>query len=80
MEAAGVGSVYSYTVPRQARGDYADATPYVLAYVTLAEGPKILTNIVDTQPEDVEIGQDVRLVFEETDGDQNFALPRFTPG
>lgn len=77
FEASGRGSVYSYTVTRQTGGEYADATPYVLAYVELDEGPRIMTNVVDCDVDEVSIGQDVRVVFHDT-GEGN-ALPRFTP-
>ena len=36
-------------------GAYAEATPYVLAYVELAEGPRVMTNIVDCDPDSVRI-------------------------
>jgi uncharacterized OB-fold protein len=77
VEAAGRGTVYSFTINRRADGAYRDALPYVLAYVELAEGPRVLTNIVDCDPESVEIGQPVRVVFHDTGAGS--ALPRFTP-
>jgi uncharacterized OB-fold protein len=39
------------------------AEPYTLAYVTLAEGPRMLTNIVDCDPNKLKIGQAVHVVF-----------------
>ncbi|MFI0482993.1 Zn-ribbon domain-containing OB-fold protein [Actinomadura sp. 9N215] len=62
--ASGEATVYSYTVVRKARGDYRDLTPYVVAYVELAEGPRILTNIVGCDPAEVQIGQPVTLLFD----------------
>ncbi|MDF5757717.1 Zn-ribbon domain-containing OB-fold protein [Spongiactinospora sp. TRM90649] len=62
--ASGEATVYSYTVVRKARGDYRELTPYVVAYVELAEGPRILTNIVGCDPAEVRIGQAVTLVFD----------------
>ena len=50
----GTGSVYSYTVVAKGTGRWKDAGPYVTAYVQLdsgiahVEGPRVLTNIVDT--------------------------------
>ena len=41
---------------------------YTLAYVTLAEGPTMMTNIVDTDPDSLSIGQAVKLKFVPTDG------------
>lgn len=75
-EASGRGTVYSYTVTRRASGAYVDATPYVLAYVELEEGPRILTNVVDCDVERVEVDSEVEVTFDDT-GDGP-ALPRFT--
>jgi len=57
-EASGAGTVYSWSVERRGK------PPYIIAFVTLAEGPTIMTNLVDCEPEAVAIGQDVRLAFE----------------
>jgi len=38
-------------------------TPYVIALVQLIEGPKVTTQIVDCQPEDVYIGMPVESCF-----------------
>jgi len=76
-EASGQGTVHSYSVPRQAGGEFGAATPYVLAYVELAEGPRMLTNVVDCTHEDVEVGMPVEVTFEAAGEDA--ALPRFRP-
>lgn len=69
LPASGLGVVYSFTVIQ--RGE----TPTIVAYVTLAEGPKMLTNIVDCPPEAVSIGRSVRVGFrEQPDG---VAVPVF---
>ena len=80
FEASGRGTVYSYTVNRRGTADlpeYRQAGTYVLAYVELEEGPRVMTNIVDCDPESVRIGQPVSIVFHETS--QGTALPRFRP-
>jgi len=77
FDATGEGTVYSYTVVHQSQGRrWNEATPYVLAYVELDEGPRLMTNIVDCDPADVAIDSNVRVVFHDT-GEGN-ALPRFT--
>lgn len=75
--AAGTGEVYSYTVVRKAQGEWRDVTPYVIAYVQLTEGPRIMTNIVDCVPESVHIGLAVHVVF--VAGANGYSLFRFTP-
>ena len=62
---AGTGTVYSYTVTRRGVGSrWRDHLPIVVAYVQLDEGPIMLTNIVDTDPESVEIDMPVVAVFD----------------
>lgn len=77
VESPGIGAVYSYTVSRRGEGPYREAAPYVLAYVELDEGPRLLTNIVGCDVDAVHIGQRVRVSFDDT-GEGN-ALVRFTP-
>ncbi len=77
IDAAGTGVVYSFTVTRAASGTWKGALPYVLAFVELDEGPRVLTNIVGIDVDDVRIGMAVRVVFEDPiDGS---ALYRFAP-
>ena len=61
-EATGRGTIYSWSVLRRV------PQPYALAYVTLAEGPTMMTNIVDTDLDTIRIGQSVQVVFKPTDG------------
>ena len=51
--------------------------PYAIAYVTLAEGPTMMTNIVDCDLDGIRIGQAVRLAFKPTDGGP--PVPMFAP-
>ena len=71
IPAAGTGTVYSFSTMGQ--GDAA----YTLAYVTLAEGVTVMTNLVDCDPARVAIGQAVRVVFRPSQG--GHAVPMFTP-
>ena len=56
-EASGRGTIYSFSVMRRAE------VPYAMAYVTLEEGPTMMTNIVDCEFDSVKIGQPVTLRF-----------------
>ena len=71
IEASGKGTIYSYSVMRRA------PVPYAMAYVTLAEGPRMVTNIVDCDFDKLKIGQAVKVVFKPTDGGP--PVPMFTP-
>jgi hypothetical protein len=77
IEASGRGTIYSFTLTTRGILDYADCGPYVLALVELAEGPRMMTNIVEADPATLAIGQAVEVVFHDT-GEGN-ALPRFRP-
>ncbi|MDO8703749.1 MAG: Zn-ribbon domain-containing OB-fold protein [Sulfuricaulis sp.] len=76
IEAAGEGVIYSYTVARRPAGPAfkADA-PYVVAIITLAEGPRMMSNIITDQVDAVRIGQRVKLLFE--DVTDEITLPKF---
>lgn len=76
VAANGRGTVYTFTVVRQALAKGWDArVPYVVAVVELDEGPRILSNVVDVAPDDVRIGLPVEVVFVESEGEQK--LPVF---
>lgn len=70
-EASGKGEIYSHSTMRRV------PEPYALAYVTLAEGPKMLTNIVDCDFDKLEIGQKVHVVFKPAK--EGPPIPAFAP-
>lgn len=76
--ASGRGTVYSYTVAHQVAGWPDAELPLVNAYVELDEGPRLMTNLVDCDPEDVAVGISVEVRFEPSE-DGAFAVPVFTP-
>lgn len=57
IEAKGTGTIYSFSTMQRVE------TPYTIAYVELAEGPRILTNIVNYAPQSLKIGDKVKLTF-----------------
>lgn len=77
IDAAGTGTVYSCTVARKGQGAYQAAAPYLVAYVDLDEGPRLITNLIDCDVEAVRIGDRVTVAF--TDTESGYALPRFRP-
>jgi uncharacterized OB-fold protein len=68
---SGQGTIYTYSVMRRT------PAPYAIAYVTLAEGVTVMTNIVDCDVDAIRIGQAVKVVFKPTDGGP--PVPMFTP-
>ena len=77
-EASGKATVYSCSVNYRApHPGFADNLPFVLAIVELEEGPRMMTNIVDCDPESVTIGMDVTVTFD--DITEEVTLPKFRP-
>jgi len=70
-EASGRGVIYTYSVTRRTDPQY------VIAYVTLEEGPTMISNIVDCSYDDLSVGQAVQVTFKQSEG--GFAVPMFTP-
>lgn len=70
-QASGRGTIYSYSVMRRV------PVPYAIAYVTLEEGVRLMTNIVDCDLDAIRIGQTVKVVFRPTEGGP--PVPIFAP-
>lgn len=78
IEASGKGEVYSFTVARRPAGQaFADDCPYVIASVTLAEGARIMSNIVTDDVDAVRIGMPVEVVFDRVS--DALTIPKFRP-
>ena len=69
--ASGRGVIHSFSVMRRV------APPYAIAYVTLDEGPTMMTNLVDCDFDALRIGQRVRLAFRAAEG--GAMVPCFRP-
>lgn len=76
IESSGLGTVYSFVMPHHPPLPGFDI-PYVVALVELAEGTRLVTNIVDVDPSDVTIGMAVAVRYEAFDG--GLVLPLFAP-
>ena len=64
MRSKGNGKIYTFTTTYQNQASgFRDSLPYVMAWVELEEGVKLLSNIVDCPPEQVRIGMPVEAVF-----------------
>ena len=59
---SGAGTVYSFSIVHKgAPPGWDEATPYVLAYVALDEGPTVLSNVVGAESLDVQVGDRVTI-------------------
>lgn len=70
QESCGLGEVYSFSVMRRV------AEPYAIAYVRLDEGVTVMSNLVNCDLDDLQIGQRVRVVFRSIGG---VHMATFTP-
>ena len=78
IDAAGTGTVFSYTVVHRAPSPaFAVLVPYAVAIVALDEGPHLMSNIVGCPADDVCIGMKVGARF--IDLDDTARLPVFAP-
>ena len=60
---SGRGTVYARTILHRAMGAWGAAAPFVIAYVELEEGPRVLTNVLADDPTSVAIGTPVEAVY-----------------
>ena len=61
-ESRGEGVIYTFSVMHHARA------PYAIGYVTLDEGPAVMTNFVGCDLAALKIGQRVKVRFQQTEG------------
>jgi uncharacterized OB-fold protein len=72
-----MGKVYTFSVVRQNRsGSFRDLVPYVVAYIDLDEGFRMMSNVVDVDPDQVKCDMRVKVKWEDYD---EVALPLFAP-
>jgi uncharacterized OB-fold protein len=82
VELPGTGTIYSFTVVRHPLAEHLqEAVPYVSAIIDLdgtqGAGARMIANVIDCDPETVEVGDQVRVTFDRLS--DTLALPRFTP-
>ena len=83
IDASGRGRVYSFTIDRLGHDPAQKAlAPFVIAIVTLEEGPRAVAQIVDCPFEEVSTGMPVKAVFDlfqPADGGEPVPMLRFRP-
>ena len=77
FKASGNATLYSYVINHRPAPGF--TPPYAIAVVELAEGPRMMTNIVDCPqtPEALELDMKLEVAFEKLD--DNCTLPLFRP-
>ncbi|MBI5946561.1 MAG: Zn-ribbon domain-containing OB-fold protein [Chloroflexi bacterium] len=78
FEASGRGRLYSYTVARRAQGpEFAEDVPYIIAAITLEEGPRMTSLLVEADPDNVAIDGAVEVAWDDVSPD--ISMPYFRP-
>lgn len=77
VPASGDAWLYTWSVVHQNGAPFAARTPYVVAMVDLAEGPRLMTTIEGCPPEELEAGLQLKLDFRHDE--DGFTIPVFTP-
>ena len=78
IKASGRAAIYSFsTAYDMVEPKFWADLPYTIAYVDLPEGIRMMTRIVECNPDDISIGMDVEVVWNKLDDD--FFLPYFRP-
>jgi uncharacterized OB-fold protein len=57
------GKVITHTTIYAAASGFEEQVPYSLAIIELEEGPRILAQVTDCDPNDVKIGDEVEIIF-----------------
>ncbi len=77
-QASGRGTLYTYsTVYVNDMPPFNEQLPYVAAVVDLEEGPRVMTNLVDCDPAELRVGQDVEVTYRQIT--EEFTVPVFRP-
>jgi uncharacterized OB-fold protein len=78
IKCSGRGKVYTFTATYQNNvPGFRESLPYIMAYVELDEGLKMLTNLVECPPDQVKIDMPVEVVYE--DVTPEVTLAKFRP-
>ncbi len=74
-ELSGHGEVFSTIVFHQVYNEaFRGEVPYNVSVIQLDEGPRLVSNVVDIEPDRVAVGDRVKVVFRKI---EDFTLPQF---
>jgi uncharacterized OB-fold protein len=75
---SGNGEVYTFTIVRRAPTPaYQEGAPYALIHVTMDEGIRMVGTLQNADPESVQVGQKVKVVYDDVTPD--WTLLQFEP-
>ena len=78
-DVSGKATLETYVINHRAAPRFEEDAPYVIAVVTLAEGPRMMTNLVGVEPEATALPADMALEVVYDDVTDEITLPKFRP-
>ena len=81
VESSGRGIVYSYVMPQHPSMPFMEY-PYIVALIELDEGVRLVSNLCEIAPGDVEVGMPVEVFYETFDAavdERDLVLHQFRP-
>ena len=63
LQFKGTGKIYTYSIIHAATDEFKNNSPYAVGIIELDEGAKITAQIVDCDFDEIEIGDEVEVVF-----------------
>lgn len=76
---SGKGTLHTYIISHRPAPGFDDELPYVIAVVKLAEGPCLMSNIVNIEPKPENLPADLPLEVVFQDINDDVTLPKFQP-
>ena len=67
VESSGRGTVYSFVMPQHPPMPFMEY-PYIVALIELDEGVRLVSNLCEIAPDDVEVGMPVEVFYQTFDG------------
>lgn len=79
IECSGHAELYSFSIPRRVVEvfEYEPAIPYAMGYIDLEEGVRFVSNVVNCDVDDLEVGMELQAVYDHVTDD--VTLVRFEP-
>lgn len=78
VEASGRGTIFTFTVVHQPyHPAFSEEIPYNVVVVELEEGPRLVSTIAGIDNENIHVGMQVEVIFE--DATREVSMPQFRP-
>jgi uncharacterized OB-fold protein len=78
-QASGKATLHTYIINHRPAPGFENEAPYVIAVVQLEEGPRMMTNLVDVEPDPRNLPVDMPLEVVFDKANDQITLPKFRP-